>query len=74
MIGNHKDFVSIRDFSPSDIEYLLTLGRQIKAHPSAYGKALRGETLAMVFEKPSLRTRVTFDVGIHQLGGFSLYL
>ena len=72
--GIGKDFLSIRDFSPSDIQYLLTLGRQVKAHPSAYGKALRGETLAMIFEKPSLRTRVTFDVGIQQLGGFSLYL
>lgn len=74
MISNRKDFLSIRDFSPSDIEYLLILGRQIKAHPGAYGKTLRGETLAMIFEKPSLRTRVTFDVGIQQLGGFSLYL
>jgi len=74
MISNRKDFLSIRDFSPSDIEYLLTLGRQIKAHPGAYERALRGETLAMIFEKPSLRTRVTFDVGIRQLGGSSLYL
>jgi ornithine carbamoyltransferase len=69
-----KDFLSIRDFSPSEIQYLLTLGRQVKAHPHAYGSSLRGETLAMIFEKPSLRTRVTFDVGIQQLGGFSLYL
>ncbi len=69
-----KDFASIRDFSPSEIEYLLILGREIKAHPSAYLEALRGKTLAMIFEKPSLRTRVSFDVGIQQLGGFSLYL
>ena len=74
MNGNGKDFLSIRDFSPSDIHYLLTLGRQVKAHPAVYGGALRRETLAMIFEKPSLRTRVTFDVGIQQLGGFSLYL
>ena len=73
--GNaNKDFLSIRDFSPSDIQYLLTLGRQVKAHPSAYSGSLRRETLAMIFEKPSLRTRVTFDVGIQQLGGFALYL
>jgi ornithine carbamoyltransferase len=69
-----KDFLSIRDFSSSDIWYLLTLGRQVKAHPSSYSSSLRGETLAMIFEKPSLRTRVTFAVGIQQLGGFSLYL
>jgi ornithine carbamoyltransferase len=69
-----KGFVSIRDFTPSEIEYLLTLGRQIKARPEFYAHALAGKTLAMIFEKPSLRTRVTFDVGIQQLGGFSVYL
>jgi ornithine carbamoyltransferase len=71
---NAKDFLSIRDLSPSEMEYLLVLGRQMKAHPSTYCDALRGKTLAMIFEKPSLRTRVSFDVGIHQLGGHSLYL
>jgi ornithine carbamoyltransferase len=71
---NTKDFISIRDFSAPEIEYLLLLGRRIKAHPGAYTHALEGKTLAMIFEKPSLRTRVSFDVGIQQLGGFSLYL
>jgi ornithine carbamoyltransferase len=68
------DFLSIRDFSPAEIHHFLDLARQIKAIPGAYRKSLQGKTLAMIFEKPSLRTRVTFDVGIHQLGGFSLYL
>ena len=71
---NGKDFISIRDFSPSDIQYLLTLGRQVKTHSATYSEALKRKTLAMIFEKPSLRTRVTFDVGIQQLGGFSIYL
>jgi len=69
-----SDFLSIRDFSPQQIRRFLDLARQIKAVPGAYVHALNGKTLAMIFEKPSLRTRVTFDVGIHQLGGFSLYL
>jgi len=69
-----KDFISIRDFSPSEIQYLLILGRQIKTHPTTYCDALRRKTLALIFEKPSLRTRVSFDVGIQQLGGFSIYL
>jgi ornithine carbamoyltransferase len=69
-----KDFLSIRDFSPSEILYLLILARQIKSHPTTYCDSLKRETLAMIFEKPSLRTRVTFDVGIQQLGGFSIYL
>ena len=72
MIG--KDFLSIKDFSPSEIWYLLTLSRQIKMHPTTYCDALKRKTLALIFEKPSLRTRVTFDVGIQQLGGFSVYL
>ncbi len=69
-----KDFVSIRDLSPEEMEYLLFLGRQIKAHPSVYRDAVKDKTLALIFEKPSLRTRVSFDVGMHQLGGFCLYL
>ncbi len=52
----------------------MTRAIEIKLHPEAYTDALKGKTLALIFEKPSLRTRVTFDVGIHQLGGFSLYL
>src|SRR5579862_3198559 len=69
-----QDFLSIRDFTPAQIKELLHRALQIKANPAAYADALKGKTLAMIFEKPSLRTRVTFDVGIHQLGGFSLYL
>jgi ornithine carbamoyltransferase len=68
-----KDFISIKDFSPSEIQYLLILGRQIKTHPTSYCDGLKRKTLAMIFEKPSLRTRVSFDVGIQQLGGFSVY-
>jgi ornithine carbamoyltransferase len=69
-----KDFLSIKDFSPEEIQYLLTLARQVKAHPGTYSEALKRKTLALIFEKPSLRTRVSFDVGIQQLGGFSIYL
>lgn len=72
MIGS--DFLSIRDFTPEQIRHLLDVARQIKSNPLAYSHTLQGKTLAMIFEKPSLRTRVTFDVGIQQLGGFSLYL
>ena len=72
-MGRHN-FLSIKDFSPEEIRYLLDLAREIKTHPSAHHGALRGKTLALIFEKPSLRTRVSFDVGIQQLGGFSLYL
>ena len=68
------DFLTIRDFSPQEIRRFLDVARDIKANPGAYTDSLKGQTLALIFEKPSLRTRVTFDVGIHQLGGFSIYL
>ena len=69
-----ENFLSIRDFTPQEILHLIGLGCRIKTSPQAYTSVLKGKTLALIFEKPSLRTRVTFDVGIQQLGGFSLYL
>ena len=68
------DFLTIRDFTSDELRHLLDLARDIKADPARFSDALKGKTLAMIFEKPSLRTRVTFDVGIQQLGGFSVYL
>src|SRR5215467_9049874 len=68
------DFLSIRDFTPQEIREFIELGRLIKSNPELFTNSLRGQTLALIFEKPSLRTRVSFDVGIHQLGGFALYL
>src|ERR1700758_5602329 len=68
------DFLSLRDFTPGQVQQLLDLAAMIKGHPHVCERSLKGKTLAMIFEKPSLRTRVTFDVGIQQLGGFSLYL
>ncbi len=69
-----NDFISIRDLNSQQLHQLVDLALHIKASPSSYAYALKGLTLAMIFEKPSLRTRVTFDVGMHQLGGHSLYL
>jgi ornithine carbamoyltransferase len=68
------DFLSIRDFTPQEVQHLLDLAAGIKTHPESYTESLKGKTLALIFEKPSLRTRVTFDVGIQQLGGYSVYL
>jgi ornithine carbamoyltransferase len=68
------DFLSIRDFTPRQIRHLLGLAARIKAHPSSYASELNGQTLALIFEKPSLRTRVTFDLAMRQLGGYALYL
>jgi ornithine carbamoyltransferase len=69
-----KDLLTIRDFSRDEVVGTLKLAADMKAHPQNYSSALKGKALALIFEKPSLRTRVTFDVGIHQLGGFSVSL
>ncbi|NLV74267.1 MAG: ornithine carbamoyltransferase [Chloroflexi bacterium] len=71
-----KDFISLADFSPQEQSDLLDLAVALKAEQRA-GKAqprLAGKTLAMVFQKPSLRTRVSFEISMHQLGGKALYI
>ncbi len=69
-----KDLLSLRDLSAEEMQRLLDLALKVKARPGDYSDALRGKALAMIFEKPSLRTRVSFDAGIHQLGGYSINL
>jgi ornithine carbamoyltransferase len=69
-----KDFLSVRDLGGEGILETFRLAAEMKAHPEKFSSALKGKTLAMIFEKPSLRTRVTFDVGIQQLGGYSVPL
>jgi len=70
----HRHVVSLHDLAPGETEYLLKLGQVVKAQPGRFKHALEGKTLALLFEKPSLRTRVTFEVGMEQLGGKALYL
>ncbi|MDD5544462.1 MAG: ornithine carbamoyltransferase [Acidobacteriia bacterium] len=70
----HTDFISIHDYSAKEIAQLFALASHMKRSPRRYATALKGKTLAMIFEKPSLRTRVTFETGIYQLGGQGIYL
>jgi ornithine carbamoyltransferase len=73
--GAHKrDFLSLHDITISEMKALLKLGQQVKEHPQAFATALQGKMAALIFEKPSLRTRVTFEVGFEQLGGHAVYL
>lgn len=69
-----KDFIDVLDFSTEEIIEIFELAKKMKANKADYYDSLRYKTLALIFEKPSLRTRTSFDVGIQQLGGFSLYL
>ncbi|MSP91644.1 MAG: ornithine carbamoyltransferase [Myxococcales bacterium] len=69
-----RHFRSVTDFSPAEIRAVLELANKIKRKPKRYRKALRGQTLAMIFQKKSTRTRVSFEVGMFQLGGHALFL
>src|SRR4030095_2989175 len=69
-----RDLLTIRDLSIAEVGGLLTLAADIKSNPGAYKKALDGKTLAMIFQKPSLRTRVTFETGMTQLHGHAIYM
>jgi ornithine carbamoyltransferase len=69
-----RHLLSLKDYSRADLDEIFTLARQVKADPAAYREALRGKSLAMIFLKPSTRTRVSFEVGMYQLGGQALFL
>jgi len=71
-----QDFLAVADYSPADLQSLLDLAVRLKQEHQNGGNApvLRGKVLGMVFQKPSLRTRVSFDMGMRHLGGDALYL
>ncbi|MFP4529443.1 MAG: ornithine carbamoyltransferase [Candidatus Kapaibacterium sp.] len=69
-----RDFLTVRDFTKEEILEAFEIAKDMKKDRAKYGESLKGETLALIFEKPSLRTRTSFDVGIQQLGGYSIYL
>jgi ornithine carbamoyltransferase len=70
----HKDFIEIHDWTAAEVMEIFKLARDMKAKPAKYRDALQGQTLAMIFEKSSTRTRVSFEVGMYQLGGHALFL
>jgi len=67
-----RDFVSLLDFTPDEVRRFLDQAAEVKANPHHYASALAGKTLFLYFEKPSLRTRVTFEAGMTQLGGHAI--
>ena len=68
------DLLTGTEWNAAQVRELFRLATEVKAHPDRYKTALSGRILAMIFEKPSLRTRVTFEVGITSLGGSAIYL
>lgn len=71
-----KHFLSLADVTPDQLHNLLDLGLRLKAEWKAGGNPplLKGKSLAMIFQKPSLRTRVSFEMGMVHLGGYAFYL
>jgi len=70
----NKDFISIHDLTIEEINRIFELTKEMKSNPKKFSNSLEGKILALIFEKPSLRTRVSFEVGIRQLGGDAIYL
>lgn len=68
------NLIAERDLTRGDIELIFSLAARVKRYPGAFARSLEGKQLAMIFEKPSLRTRVTFEVGMTSMGGFAVYL
>ncbi len=69
-----KDLLTGMEWNSAQVRELFHLAADVKAHPDRYRGALAGRFLALIFEKPSLRTRVTFEVGISSLGGATVFL
>jgi ornithine carbamoyltransferase len=69
-----RSFTRVADFSAEELELVLDLAERLKTTPREEQYVLPGRSLGMIFQKPSTRTRVSFEVGIAQLGGYGLYL
>jgi ornithine carbamoyltransferase len=73
-MSSKQDLLTLLEFSNQELLSILNLAQSVKKKPQKYRKALKGQTLAMIFEKSSTRTRVSFEVGMAQLGGHALFL
>jgi ornithine carbamoyltransferase len=69
-----KDLLSISDLSSEYIDEILDLGKKIKRDKAQYADSLKGKSIGLIFQKPSNRTRVSFEIGMVQLGGYAIYL
>ncbi len=69
-----KHFLSLKDVSSDQWKIIFELSADVKKNPKKYSQSLAGKTLGMIFQKSSTRTRVSFEVGMFQLGGHALFL
>jgi ornithine carbamoyltransferase len=68
------DLISTRDLGPQGVEAVLHLAELMKSRPSVFQRSLAGKQMVMFFEKPSLRTRLTFEAGMSSLGGTTMFV
>ena len=71
---NKKDFLTLKDYDSKTINYLLDIAGDVKSDPLKYSKVLEGKNIALLFDKHSTRTRLSFEAGISQMGGNAIYL
>jgi ornithine carbamoyltransferase len=69
-----RHFINFKNWKPQEIESMIDEGIKIKREPSKYELALKQKTLAMIFQKTSTRTRVSFEAAMTQLGGHAIYM
>ncbi len=69
-----KDFLTTQDFTPQQLLDMIQLAIRMKQNKKRYANSLKGKKLAMIFEKSSTRTRVSFEAGIYELGGIGFFL
>ncbi len=69
-----KHFIDINNFKKKEIDEIISLAKKIKKNPKKYSSSCKDKTLGLIFEKQSLRTRLSFNVGMQKLGGFVLEL
>ncbi len=74
MIEGKKDFLDTEGFSEKALLNIIELGLKMKKNKAKYSKSLKGKKLGMIFEKSSTRTRVSFEAGMYELGGISIFL
>src|SRR3974390_3507239 len=69
-----SDLLSDLDLTNDEVGYLLDLADEVKRAPREYGSAMAGKSIGMLFEKPSLRTKLTFELAMSQMGGDSVFM